>query len=281
VPPRGPLPFGAALLATALVLGGCTDQPDADSPPAPAPRVRLSFTQLLPDEGTHKALLRVVNESDDPLPITGAGLRWSGYGEFVDPQDATLTPGQTLDLHVLLPAAHCDQGDEPIVGVVRTPTTEVAKPLTFLGQRFLRHLWRRGCEADLVHRQVSISYADDWHIGTEGGEPAALGSLLLTRNSGDEPLTVRSFRGSVLYAADLPAPVTAKPSDPRTLVPIGVLPGNRCDEHARGQATAPYTFRITVTVGDTSTKVLVPPPVRVQKLASEALDRACEQRSGS
>ena len=48
--------------------------------------------------------------------MTGAGLSWSGYGEFVDPQDSTLAPGQTLDLHVLLPPAHCDQGAEPIDG---------------------------------------------------------------------------------------------------------------------------------------------------------------------
>ncbi len=174
----------------------------------------MSFTQLLPDEGTNKGLLRVVNESAEPLPVTEAGLRWSGYGEFLDPQDSTLAPGQTLDLHVLLPPAHCDEGDEPIVGVVRTPTAEVAQPLTSSGQEFLHHLWQRGCEADLVQDNVSISYADDWHIGTAHGEPAAFGSLLLERNDGTEPVTVRSFRGSVLYGAELPAPVVARPSAP-------------------------------------------------------------------
>ena len=62
-------------------------------------------------------------------------------------------------------------------------------------------------------------------------------------------------------------------------MPLAILPGNRCDEHARGQATAPFTFRITVTVADTFTRVLVPPPLRVQELATEALDRACIQRA--
>jgi hypothetical protein len=242
--------------------------------------VELAFTQLLVNEGTRKGLLRVENQSGDDLPVTGAGLRWSGYGDFVDEQDATLAPGQTIDLQVLLPRARCRQGDEPIVGIVRTPTTEVAQPLTANGQRFLRHLWRRGCEADLVHRQVAISYADDWHIGRVNGYPAALGSLLLTRGEDDLPVTVQSFRGSVLYDAHLPAPVTATPSAPTTFVPIQVLPGNRCDLHARGQATAPYTFRITVTVGDAAADVLVPPPLRVQELASEALDRACKLRVG-
>jgi hypothetical protein len=271
------LPVACLLVAGSACSGGSDD---SDGAPA-APQVTLSFTQLLPDEGTNKGLLRVVNESDDPLPVTAAGLRWSGYGEFVDPQDSTLAPGQTLDLHVLLPPARCDEGDEPIAGIVRTPTAEVSQPLTSSGQEFLHHLWLRGCQADLVHDQVSISYADDWTIGTARGEPAALGSLLLERNDGTESVTVRSFRGSVLYAAELPDPVVARPSAPTTLVPLVILPGNRCDEHARGQATAPFTFRITVDVGDTSTKVLVPPPVRVQRLATEVLDRACVQRSAA
>ncbi len=268
----------AALVGLLAVSSGCSGSDDP-APSSPPPEVTLSFTQLLPDEGTRKALLRVVNESDEPLPVTGAGLSWSGYGEFVDPQDSTLAPGQTLDLHVLLPPAQCDQGEEPIDGVVRTPTTEVSQELTASGQEFLRHLWLRGCQADLVRSQVSISYADDWHLGVAEGEPAALGSLLLERNEGQEALTVRSARGSVLYDAELDAPVVARPSVESTLVPLAILPGNRCDEHARGQATAPFTFRITVTVADTFTRVLVPPPVRVQALATEALDRACIQRA--
>ena len=157
----------AALAGLLAVSSGCSGSDDPAPSSAP-PEVTLSFTQLLPDEGTRKALLRVVNESDEPLPVTGAGLSWSGYGEFVDPQDSTLAPGQTLDLHVLLPPARCDQGEEPIEGVVRTPTTEVAQELTASGQEFLRHLWLRGCQADLVRSQVSISYADDWHLGVAG-----------------------------------------------------------------------------------------------------------------
>ena len=123
--------------------------------------------------------------------MTGAGLRWSGYGEFVDPQDSTLAPGQTLDLHVLLPAARCDQGEEPIEGVVRTPTTEVSQELTASGQEFLRHLWLRGCQADLVRSQVSISYADDWHLG---------GPAASRRHSGRCCWSARAGRSAVTAA---------------------------------------------------------------------------------
>lgn len=270
------------VIACVLALGGAcsdvTDEPDAAPTSSPA-SVTLSITQLLPDEGTRKALLRVVNDSDEPLPVTGAGLRWSGYGEFVDPQDRILTPGQTLDLHVVLPAARCDEGDGPVVGVLRTPTEEVAQPLTSSGQRFLRHLWLRGCQADLVSDQVSMSYADDWRVGVSGGEPAALGSLLLRRGTGSEDLTVLSGSGSVLYDLEVPDPVVARPDEARTLVPMRILPGNRCDEHARGQATAPFTFRVWVRVADTRAPVLVIPPPRVQTLASKALDQACRLRA--
>lgn len=271
-----------ALLCALGVGAACSDGSEPSPSPAAAKHsVSLSFTQLLPNEGTGKALLRVANEGEEPLVVTGAGLRWSGYGEFVDHQDSTIAPGRTLDLRVLLPPARCDEGRGPVVGVVQTPTSVVAQPLTPSGQQFVRHLWLRGCQTDLVHQEVSISYARDWHLGERGGEPAAEGSLLLERNAGAEPLAVVSGRGSVLYDLVLAERVVARPSEPETLVPLAIMPGNRCDEHARGQATAPFTFRVTVVVDGTRVPVLVLPPTRVQALATEALDRACAQRAST
>jgi hypothetical protein len=56
------------------------------------------------------------------------------------------------------------------------------------------------------------------------------------------------------------------------LTRVAILPGNRCDEHARGQATAPFTLRI----GDAPPgKVLIAPPPSGQAAATTVLDRAC------
>ena len=115
-------------LPAGLPVGGCSGD-DRPEPPRTPPAVTFSFAQWLPDEGTDRALLRVTNDSEEPPPVTGAGLRWSGYGDFVDPQDSTLDPGQTLDLRVVLPAGRCSEGQEPIAGVVATPSGDDPEPL--------------------------------------------------------------------------------------------------------------------------------------------------------
>jgi hypothetical protein len=265
-----------------VAMTGCSA---ADQEPAPPSTIHVSlgFTQLLPDEGTPKGLLRVVNESDEPLAVTGAGLRWSGYGpEFTREQDATLAPGQTLDLHVLLPKAHCGQGQEPISGVVSTAGETKVQQLTKSGQQFLRRLWKRGCDDALVADNVGISYAPGWR--TAAGATSLDGALRLVRRSGDEPVTVTYADGSVLYDLVLPGKVTIGGDERRAEVPLSIQPGNRCDEHAIGQATAPFAFRVGVRVGDgpgaTETLVLVPPPVRVQAQATRMLLAYCRAKAG-
>lgn len=268
-----------ALAGLLLLVSGCSDADDQGEASAERPELTLAFAQWLPDEGTGRAMLRVTNDSAQELEVTGAGLHWSGYDDFVDEQDSSLAPGQTLDLRVTLPEANCEEGAEPIVGVVRMPSTEVSEELTDDGQQFLRHLWQRGCEADLVRSQVSISYGDDFRLGTVDGEPAVVGSLLLERGSGTETVTALGAAGSVLYDVQLGARVTAPPDQQVTRVPLQIRAANRCDEHARGQATAPFTYRITLRVAGTTTRILIPPPPDVQVLATQALDAACRQRA--
>jgi hypothetical protein len=272
---------GWVAVVSALALGlaaGCSSS-DGEQPreASAAVSVRLGFTQLLPDEGTRKGLLRVVNTGDEPLPVTGAGLSWSGYGErFTRPQDATLAPGQTLDLHVLLPRADCDAGDEPVSGVVRTADAIRVQPLTGSGQAFLRRLWLRGCQDRLLAENVRIDYAPGWTL--DRGRASLDGELVLTRAGGPQPVTITYGRGSVLYDVELPRPVTSTPARNRVGVPMSIVPGNRCDEHAIGQATAPFTFRVGVRIGGddpVDTNVLVPPPLPVQRQANRMLLTSC------
>ncbi len=276
-------PWWTTVVATtlAVVLVGCTSDgpPPSQARPEPGPvSVELSFTQLLPDEGTRKGLLRVVNTGRTPLPVTGAGLDWSGYGApFLRAQDSTLAPGQTLDLHVLLPAAVCDEGDEPVDAVIETPDQTVTVQMSDDGETFLRHLWERGCLADLLAGEVDIAYAPGWRL--DRAAESVEGDLVLRRQGGARDVTVTSARGSVLYDVRLPAAVTSRPEGGTVRVPLRILPGNRCDEHAIGQATAPFTFRIAVRVGDdVTTKVLIVPPPRVQALAARVLRLSCARR---
>ena len=268
-------------VVSALALGltaGCSLSEDEQPREASADiSVQLGFTQLLPDEGTRKGLLRVVNTGDEPLSVTGAGLSWSGYGErFTRPQDDTLAPGQTLDLHVLLPRADCDAGDEPISGVVQTADGTRVQPLTGSGQEFLRRLWLRGCQDRLLEDNVRIDYAPGWTLDLR--RESLDGALVLTRTGGPEPVTITYGRGSVLYDVELPRPVRSTPGRDRVRVPMSIRPGNRCDEHAIGQATAPFTFRVGVRIGrddPVDTNVLVPPPLTVQRQATRMLLASC------
>lgn len=268
---------GTLLVLTSLLATGCSADRPAGRGEGPPPEVSISVTQLLPDEGTSKALLRVTNEGDDPLRVTGTGLDWSGYGEkFLRPQDDELAAGQTLDLRTLLPDEVCDAGDEPVVAVLETDRGPVSQPLTSSGEVYLRRLWEKRCFEQTLADQVSISYAPDWVIDEEA--ETLVGDLLLRRQGGDLTVAVTGAAGSVLHDLAVRRPVESTPDKSVTRVPLSITPGNRCDEHAIGQATAPFTFQVVVSIdGGPEQVVLVVPPLPIQKQAGVLLRLHCER----
>jgi len=273
-----------ALLVLVLLAAGCSaDEPaPGELEDGPPPGVSMSVTQLLPDEGTSKALLRVTNESDARLIVSGTGLDWSGYGgAFLQPQDDELAPGQTLDLRTLLPAEVCDAGEETVLGVLETDRGPVSQPLTASGEVYLRRLWDKRCFEQTLADQVSISYGPGWEIDPQ--RETLEGDLLLRRQGGDLTVAVTDASGSVLYdlgvRREAGPDVESVPDSPVTRVPLSITPGNRCDEHAIGQATAPFTFQVVISVdGGDSLPVLVVPPVPIQKQAAALLTLHCERR---
>ncbi len=268
------------LLVAALLATACSaDQPaPGEREDGSPPEVSMSVTQLLPDEGTRKALLRVTNESDARLTVSGTGLDWSGYGgEFLRPQDDELAPGQTLDLRTLLPAEVCDAGEEAVLGVLETDRGPVSQPLTASGEVYLRRLWNKRCFEQTLADQVSISYASGWAIDPQ--QETLDGDLLLRRRGGDLTVAVTEASGSVLYDLGVRREVESVPDAPITRVPLSITPGNRCDEHAIGQATAPFTFQVVISIdGGDGLPVLVVPPVPVQKQAAALLTLHCARR---
>ncbi|MGH3346655.1 MAG: hypothetical protein ACRDO4_06710 [Nocardioides sp.] len=273
-----------ALLAAALLATGCSaaDPAPGEREDGPPPEVSMSVTQLLPDEGTPKALLRVTNESDLPLTVSGTGLDWSGYGgEFMRPQDDELATGQTLDLRTMLPAEVCDAGDEPVLGVLATDRGPVSQPLTASGEVYLRRLWAKRCFEQTLADQVSISYAPGWEIDEQ--QETLDGDLLLWRQGGDLTVAVTEASGSVLYDLGVRRGVGSEavsaPGTPVTRVPLSITPGNRCDEHAIGQATAPFTFQLALSIDDgPRSMVLAVPPVSIQEQATALLTLHCERK---
>lgn len=268
------------LLVLAVIAAGCSadDPAPNEREGGPAPEVSMSVTQLLPDEGTSKALLRVTNEGEVALTVTGTGFDWSGYGEaFLRPQDDVLVAGQTLDLRTTLPDEVCDAGDEPVLGVLETDRGPVSQPLTASGEVYLRRLWEKRCFEQTLADQVSISYAPGWTVDEH--RERLDGDLLLRRKTGDLPVAVTGAAGSVLYDLAVRREVVSRPGTTVTRVPLSITPGNRCDEHAIGQATAPFTFQVVLSVdGGPESVVLVVPPVPIQEQAATLLTLHCERQ---
>jgi len=269
----------AAVPAAVVVAlaGGCDATPPPREAAGPAPSVRLGFTQLLPKAGTPDAMLRVVNTGDTELTVTGAGLAWSGYGgAFVRDQDIVLPAGATRDLRVRLPGPRCDAGEEPVRGTVVGGEREVTQRLTRYGEVFVRRLWQRQCGELLVDRTVRVEYGDRWTQAGPSSGPIAVGTLRLTRVGGSAEVEVTSVDGSVLHDLRLPSPSRLDGDADQAVVPLHVLPGNRCDEHARGQATAPYDFLVRLRIAGTAEVTVAPEvPLGLQEAAARALDRAC------
>ncbi len=273
--------LAAAGLAAVLLLAGC-QAPAAEPPPeGPAPEATLGFTQLLPKEGTRDALLRVTNTGKVELDVTSVGIEWPGYPDGTpSPADPSLPPGRTLDIQLQLPDPACDPpGSEDVIGVVETEQGTIRHELEPTGTTYVRRLWRTQCEDVLVRSAVEISYSNSWQVVGDGIDAHALGDLVLRRREGDEAISVGGADGSVLHGLRLPGPTSLPVGADLARIPLEITPGNRCDEHARGQATAPFDFLMRLHIGDhPPIAYAVEVPLAAMEAATEALDLACLAR---
>lgn len=266
------------LTVAALLLSGCRQQEPV--PTGPAPAASLGFTQLLPQEGTRHALLRVTNTGSGDLVVESVAVEWPGYaGGEPSPADPTIPAGATLDLQLDLPDPTCEPGDAAPVGIVTTSTGTIREELEATGATYLRRLWRTQCDAELVESAVALSSSTRWQVVGEGVDARALGDLVLRRREGDAPVEVTDVDGSVLHGLRLPGATTLETGATVVRVPLEITPGNRCDEHARGQATAPFDFLMQLRIGtDRPVAHPVEVPLAAMDAATEALDVACAAR---
>lgn len=270
---RGVLEAVAAACAL-VVVAACSEGSGAADTPAPS--VDLSFSQLSGQVGTNEGLLRVVNTGRTELPVTGVGLDWPGYGErFLEHKSTTLRPGRTVDFPVTLPEPDCAVGGGEVRGVVEVDGSVLGEALMEPGQVLIRRIWRRACSEVFVLGRVAIEYDERWRTTGRGRGTGVVGDLRLTRRSGDEPISLLAAQGSVLYDLELPGTTTLPAGERSGRVPLLVVPGNRCDEHARSQATAPFAFRLTLRIGEDLKRLPLVPPAEVQAQVATLLERVC------
>ncbi len=270
----------AAFLLGLLLLSGC-GSPAAPPPSGPAPETTLGFTQLIPREGTRDALLRITNTGTSDLVVRSVAVEWPGYPDGEpSPADPTIPAGRTLDVQLTLPDPACDvSADEPVTGVVETATGTVREELEPTGTTYLLRLWRTQCDVARVDEAVDVAYSPQWQVVGAGTDAVALGDVVLRRRSGDDPVTITDVDGSVLHGLRLPGPTSLAAGSDLVRVPLEITPGNRCDEHARGQATAPFDFLAQLQVGDHPPSAYgLEVPLAAMDAATEALDVACAAR---
>jgi hypothetical protein len=258
-----------ALLCAAVVLTGCEGEPapDAAAPsytpvtlPPPPPGIAMSFVLQRIWEGTRRADVRILNNTTRALEVRRVGISWPGFPAGTQRRVARVGPGATLDLRYRLPAPDCRADPAtPAVGVAVTAGRTVRRRVDEAGMRFLTRLWAAACAARKVRRLLDVSLL----VPAPGRDEQSLSATLrlLRRPGAPSPeVELTSVQGTVLF--DLAASV--------------VGPG-RCDEHARSQASQPYTFRFGLLIGDATVpaSVVVLPNRSGRVRLLELLDRAC------
>ena len=201
-------------------LAGCSSA-EPDGPDEPAPQVAMSFSQHRVDEGSDRANLRVVNETDRAAQVTEIGLDSEGYGEYVEDHDSTVQPGQTIDLRMTLPEPVCDASPTPAFGIVTIGGTRVREKLDRFGQDFVESLWRRTLQPAVGHHGRRPGLALRPRRGRQRAGVVPRGSLEVTRKPGTTtPLRVVGMQGSVLFRLQQTARPPLGPGDDEVTVPL-------------------------------------------------------------
>ncbi len=284
---RGTWPTLMVVALLTLLMAGCDADPDDAAPPAgessgdvlPPDGVSLSFGQLRYDEGTSRAQLRVVNESVDDLTVTGVGLDWPGYGDFVADYETVVEGGRTLDLRFELPEPTCETTDAPVVGRLRVATPDgvrvLADELDESGTGYVTRIWQRRCDDLRVAQGVELTYGDDWQSVGSGRRARIVGTVTVRRLDDDGPITLRDIRGSVLLELHLPKPLVLDVGD-RTATSTLEMQVPRCDQHALVDSSQTFHFEPVFRFGDAETvQVFRIPPPPTREAGQQLLDEAC------
>lgn len=272
-------------LAMLVAVSGCggDDGTAPGDPAGPPSGVSLSFIQLRVDEGTSRAQLRVINDSDVELTVTGVGLDWPGYGDFVTEYDTVVAPRRVLDLRFELPAPDCAAGADdlasPVVGRLRLAgADEVDDELDESGTGYVTRIRQRTCDEQRVTDAVELRYGPGWRIEGSGRRSALVGPLTLVRGDDDGPIALVDLLGTVLLRPLLTSPLVLPAGQEQVSRQVRiVIP--RCDEHALTESSQTFHFHATFRFGEGSDaetiSVLRLPDAATQEAGQQFLQQAC------
>lgn len=187
-----------------------------------------SFRVLPPEKSN--ALLRRTKRTDLPLK----------YGE------ARCAPGDRQRVSPATVVARLRVGEQP--------TRRVAFPIPH-PDPLLTRLLRDECQAGSLRERAVPAFAPRWR--ERGGR--LRGTLVLTRRSGQDAITVRAVEGTTHYQVASQAR-TLGPAERRLAIPVTVTPA-RCDPHAFAEAKKAFLFPVRMALnGERESRVIVVVP---------------------
>jgi hypothetical protein len=265
----------AVFAATVLLAVACSGQaaaPEADVD------LRASFVQQRIDEGTSRAHIRLTNEGDDIVHVSGIGLAWPGYGERgLADADTDYEPGHTIDLPIQLSAPECAGPDSEPVALVEVDDAILRLPLDHSGTTFLREVWQHACDVAAVRRAVSVRFGTSWRRVAD----AIQGTVELDRASSEQTIAVNELLGSVLLdfvslTRSGPPLVVLRPGEAAASLPVALTSSGRCDAHALSESKQTFLLRVALTLdGGEIQQVIVSPDKRTQVRVLHLIRSVC------
>jgi hypothetical protein len=247
----GVLVAGASLAACGEPLAGPSKEASSAAPSAAIPAVpgiEAEIVRLRTDEAIGgQVQVRLTDTGDTPFTVTAVALRSPGFAqEPMKAVAAEYAPGRVIDLPVPYGEPVCDTAPLPAAAdltVVR-PDGAVEEVQVPAAADVLELIHSEECAVLAVTAVVDIAVT-----GLHDDGDTVAGSLVLTRRSGDEPITASRLGRSVLIepTADLPLEL-ARGRDAATTT-MSFTPAT-CDPHVLSETKKPYVFPLSVTVGD-------------------------------
>lgn len=196
------------------------------------------------------------NQSDDDLHVTELQLL-SPLFEEQGPTtaDVTIRAGLRNDLRVPFGPSICPPADRPTQVAMTIEADGVTQHgVVEIDPEPVASVNRTECGVLEVAEHADIAFADEYTIDDDTDTLYA--TVVVTRRAGDDPITIDTVRGTVLYRFEPPQPLaeadvmaTLAPGDSSVDVPV-VLLAARCEPHAVADAKKPYDMAIWVTIGN-------------------------------
>ncbi len=185
-----------------------------------------------------------------------------------EPKNSRLDPGTRIDFQVDFgELVSCDEpAPQTATAVIAYATETDPAPRQVevpLDTAPLDEIRDRECGQRRVLDAVDIGFG-----GVTRTDTSIAADVVLTRRSGDEPVTVHNLRGTEIFSMLPPLAPEAEPAGPLAVLSPGetelrvpvTLEVLRCDPHAVGQSTRTYEFKLWISVGDTETQFMVLDP---------------------